>query len=162
MATDYFLKIDGIAGESLDKDHVAEIEVDGFEFGMSSGGGIGGQGGAALATFSDIVVRKRFDASSTELLKVAAAGTKSIEKALLSCRKAGGGNSGHMQYLLITLTEVLVSGWKVATMAQSGIPHEELTLNFARIEMTYWPQGEGGQSRGQKKMGWDRKQNRLT
>jgi type VI secretion system secreted protein Hcp len=47
-------------------------------------------------------------------------------------------------------------------MGQSGIPHEELTLNFARIEMTYWPQGESGQSRGQKKMGWDRKQNRLT
>lgn len=159
MATDYFLKIDGIAGEAEDKDHLYEIEINGFQFGMSSEGTIGGQGGAALAHFTDITLNKEVDASSTELLKVAAAGTQSIAKAILSCRKSGA--SGQMEYLRITLSEVLVSSWEVTAAEGGGIPQETLTLNYARMEITYWPQSHTGIAKGQKKVGWDRQKNRM-
>jgi hypothetical protein len=50
MAVDYFLKIDGIDGESADSKHKDEIDVDSWSWGASQTGvGAGGGGGAAGA-----------------------------------------------------------------------------------------------------------------
>ena len=38
MAVDYFLKIDGIEGESTDKKHAKEIDVDAWSWGESQTG----------------------------------------------------------------------------------------------------------------------------
>ena len=38
MAVDYFLKIDGIEGESTDKKHAKEIDVDAWTWGESQTG----------------------------------------------------------------------------------------------------------------------------
>ena len=48
MAFDAFLKIDGIEGESTDKTHPGEIEIQSFSWGVSNtaSGGAGGGGGA--------------------------------------------------------------------------------------------------------------------
>ena len=50
MAADYFLKIDGIKGESLDDKHKDEIDVLSFSWGVSQSGSMAFGGGiAALA-----------------------------------------------------------------------------------------------------------------
>ena len=41
MAVDYFLKVEGIPGESLDAKHKDEIDVLGFNWGVSQEGGTG-------------------------------------------------------------------------------------------------------------------------
>ena len=49
MATvDYFLKIDGIEGESQDAKHKAEIEIDSFGWGQTQGGNADTHGGRAV------------------------------------------------------------------------------------------------------------------
>ena len=55
MAFDAFLKIEGIEGESTDKTHPGEIEIESFSWGVSNTGqrGSGGGGGAGKAVIQD-------------------------------------------------------------------------------------------------------------
>ena len=59
MAADYFLKIDGIKGESLDDKHKDEIDVLSFSWGVSQTGTLayGGGGGEGKATFTRLQLR---------------------------------------------------------------------------------------------------------
>ncbi len=54
----YFLKIEGIAGESTDAKHKGEIEVESFSWGVSQSAspspGVGGAAGAATVAGFDI------------------------------------------------------------------------------------------------------------
>jgi Hemolysin-coregulated protein (uncharacterized) len=43
--SDYFLKIDGVAGESVDARHKGEIELEAFSWGEMSSAGHAGPGG---------------------------------------------------------------------------------------------------------------------
>ena len=56
MAFDAFLKLDGIPGESNDKSHPNEIEIESYSWGVSNSGslGSGGGGGAGKASFTDM------------------------------------------------------------------------------------------------------------
>jgi type VI secretion system secreted protein Hcp len=91
MAYDAFLKIDGIAGESLDERHKDEIEVLAFSWGESNSGssGIGGGGGAGKVTMQDFRFTMKLSKASPQLAAACATG-KHIKSAVLTCRKAGG------------------------------------------------------------------------
>ena len=54
-AVDYFLKIDGIDGESQDAKHKNEIHIESWSFGATQGGtsGSGGGGGAGKVSMQD-------------------------------------------------------------------------------------------------------------
>ena len=56
MAFDAFLKIDGIPGESTDKTHPGEIEIESYSWGLSNQrpAARGGGGGAGKASFQDM------------------------------------------------------------------------------------------------------------
>ena len=56
MAVDYFLKLDGIEGESTDNKHAKEIDVEAWSWGESqTGSGVpgGGGGGAGKVSMQD-------------------------------------------------------------------------------------------------------------
>src|SRR3954466_3049656 len=91
MASDIFLKLDGIKGESLDDKHKDEIELQSFSFGASNFGrvaaGSGGRvGKASLQDFH--FVMKSNKASPTLFLSCVSG--KHISTAVLTVRKAGG------------------------------------------------------------------------
>src|SRR5947207_307763 len=73
-ASDVFLEIDGIPGESQAEGFQGAIEVESFSWEVTSnaGGGRGGGGGAGKARFSDFTIRKHFDQSSPALFLRAA------------------------------------------------------------------------------------------
>jgi type VI secretion system secreted protein Hcp len=181
MSNDFFLKLDGIQGESNDEEHAAEIEIDGWSFGVneeaavdnqthrSSGGrddlpvfrrggdatGFG-QALAGSVRVGDLHLSKRIDAASAPLLKAATTRQK-IAKAILTCRKASGG--APLEYLQIQLQDVLVSRWSSGVESEAVFPREQFVLSYTRIEFTYQPQGRKGTSEGKKHAGWDRKLN---
>ena len=110
MATiDYFLKLDGITGESADSKHKGEIEVLSFSFAESQVGpmGIGGGGGAGKVEMSDFSFTARTSKASPQLFQYCASG-KHIKQALLTVRKAG---QSQQEYLKIKLNDVLVSAY---------------------------------------------------
>ncbi len=143
-ASDFFLKIEGIDGESTDDRHKGEIEIQSFSWGVSNAGSFSsGGGGAGKASFQDMHFTRRFDKASPVLALACATG-QHIPSAVLVCRRSGS-DGQPVQYYKITLTDILVSG--VATGGSSGggdLPTESFSLNFAKIEWEYLPIGADG------------------
>ena len=89
MAADYFLKIDGIEGESQDKTHKGEIHLESWSWGESQTGTMshGGGGGAGKVNMQDFHFVMGVNKATPKLLLACASGDH-IPKAVLTCRKA--------------------------------------------------------------------------
>lgn len=157
MATDMFLKITGIKGESTDDKHKGEIEIESFTFGVSNMGtaGKGGGMGAGKANFQDISFVKRADAASPTLMQKCATGDH-IDKALLTVRKAGG---GQQEYYKVTLSDLMISSFVNGGSDGDSVPYENISLNFGRIEFDYYTQAKDGSLGSPTKAGYDLEKN---
>ncbi len=161
MAVDYFLKLDGIEGESTDEKHKKEIQIDTFSWGVSNHGtmGRGGGGGSGKAEFSDISFTKWGDTSSPLLVKAAASG-EHIASAVFTARKQGG-KAGQQDFMVVTLSDVMVSSY--TTSGHGGadsIPQDSFSLNFTKIEYKYMEQKADGSLGGNKVAKYDRALNK--
>ena len=89
-AVDYFLKIDGIQGESEDAKHPKEIQVLSFSFGASQAGtfAFGGGGGSGKVQMQDFHFMMNVNKASPKLL-LACANGQHIPRRSSSARKAG-------------------------------------------------------------------------
>jgi type VI secretion system secreted protein Hcp len=154
---DFFLKLDGIDGESQDKKHKGEIDVQSFSEGVSQGGTFGraGGGGAGKASFQDIHFTKEMDKSSPKLMLACATG-QHIAKATLVCRKAGGTQE---EYLKIEFGDILVSSYQTSASHGHVLPQDQFSLNYGKIEMEYKEQTAKGTLGGSVKAGFDVKAN---
>ena len=144
MATDQFLVIEGVKGETTDSVYSKEkgIDVLAWSWGMSQSGTFheGSGGGAGKANFQDISITKYIDSSSPNLMLFCANG-KHYPQALLVVRKAG---EGQQEYLKIKLIDVLVTS--VSTGGSGGEDRltENVTFNFAKVELEYRKQNKDG------------------
>lgn len=154
MATDMFLKLDGIKGESQDSKHKEEIEITSFSFGVHQLGSAssGGGAGTGKASFDDLHVSKRADKATPIFMQKSATG-EHIKNAVLTVRKAG---KDQQEYYTIKMTDLIVSG--VTNLGTDGeVPSEQVSLNFSTIEFTYKEQKQDGSLGGTTKFGWDLK-----
>lgn len=124
-AVDMFLKLDGVDGESADDKHKSEIELESWSWGATNAGtaASGGGSGSGKVKVADFVVTKHIDKASPKLMEACNTG-KHIGKAILTCRKAGGGQN---EYLKVTLSDVLVSGFTT-----TGCPAGKRTHSVGR------------------------------
>src|SRR5215467_11230639 len=140
MAADVFLKLGDIKGESSDDKHKGEIDVLAWSWGVSNAASMatGGGGGLGKASFHDLTITHYIDKASPNLLKMCATG-EHIKEATLTQRKQG---KGQQEYLLIKLTDVMVSS------VQDGGTGDQLTENFtlafAKVDLEYKPQKADG------------------
>lgn len=143
MATDTFLKITGVTGESADAAHEDEIDVISWNWGMSQTGTThGGRGaGGGKVSVEDITVMKFVDKATPVCIQNCCGG-KHFEEAVLVVRKAGGEEP--LEYLKITMKKVLVT--HISTGGSGGEDRitETLTLNFAEFLVEYVPQLDDG------------------
>ncbi len=163
MASDYLLELDGIKGESLDEKHKDKIEIDSFSWGVSNDGnmGRGGGGGTGKANFQDLHFTKQTDKSSAKLVGAAASG-EHIKKAVLTARKAAG-KAGQVEYLTITLEDVMVSSFSTGGNAgSSSIPMDQFSLNYTKIKYEYKPQKADGSLEGAIMAQYDRALNKVS
>jgi type VI secretion system secreted protein Hcp len=157
-AADYFLKIDGIEGESQDSKHKAEIEIQSFSFGATQTGSFaaGGGGGAGKVSMQDFHFTVPVNKSSPKLMLACASG-QHIKKAVLTVRKAG---KEQQEYLKYTFSDILVSSYQTGGGGGDVMPVDQISLNFAKIEQEYKEQKADGTLAGSVKAGWDLKQNK--
>src|SRR5881628_1086746 len=141
-AVDYFLKIDGIKGESQDHKHKEEIDLESFSWGETQQGAhaYGGGGGAGKVAMQDFNFVMRVNKASPKLLLACATGTH-IKEALLTCRKAG---KEQQEYLKVKFTDLLVASFQTGGSAGDVVPVDQISLNFAKIEYEYYPQKDDG------------------
>jgi type VI secretion system secreted protein Hcp len=156
-AFDYFLRVDGIQGESADAKHKGEIEVLSWSWGETHETGAAGSGGAAgKVDMSDLTVVTRVSKASPNLLLACASG-KHIKSAVLTGRKAG---KGQADYLTFSLSDVLVSSYQTGGSASVEPPMDSIGLNFAKLQVEYKEQKADGSFGESVKVGWDRKANK--
>jgi type VI secretion system secreted protein Hcp len=140
MATDYYLKLDGVEGESQKEGHTKEIEVASWSWGGSNSGSfaLGSGGGTGKFSASDIVVNVPLSKASAKLLQACTKGSH-IDKAVLTARKSGG-DAKPYDFLKITLEHCLVSGFNCN--GSQGIDQlvDQITLNFTKITYEYFAQ----------------------
>jgi len=135
MASDFYLKLDGIEGESRDLIHKGEIELESWQFGVSNDGsrhGLSG-GGTGKAHVQDITFSKYNDKASPNLFGFCV-NHKDIPNAVISCYKAAGDQ--RVKYLEIKMTEVIITSCQQSA-GSGGIPMESGSLNFAGITYIY-------------------------
>ena len=159
MAVDMFIKIGDVEGESADKTHAKEIDVLAWSWGMSQSGSmhVGGGGGAGKVSIQDISLTKWIDKSSPNLMMACSSG-KHYPEAKLTIRKAGGEDP--VEYLIITLKEVLVSSISTGGSGGEDRLTENVTLNFGQVLVDYQPQKQdGSKDGGPIKYGWNIREN---
>jgi type VI secretion system secreted protein Hcp len=157
-AVDYFLKIDGIKGESQDDKHKDEIQIESWSFGLTQTGsfGAGGGGGAGKASFQDFHITSKSNAASPKLFLASATG-EHIKSAILTCRKAGGKQE---EFLIYTMSDILISSYQTGGHGASGeLPMDQFAINFAKIETSYKVQDAKGALGAAIKAGYDLKKN---
>ena len=156
MAVDYFLKIDGIQGESQDKTHKNEIEIESFSWGATQTGTAshGGGMGAGRVSVQDFNFMMQVNKASPKLFLACAQG-EHIKNAVLTCRKAG---KEQQEYLKVTFTDLLVSSYQTGGAGAGGAtPMDQISLNFSKLEMEYKEQKADGSLGGPIKAHYDLK-----
>lgn len=141
-AVDYFIKFDGIKGESADAKHKDEIDVESWSWGETHAGtASSGGGGAGKVAMQDFQFVMRLNRASPGLMKACATG-QHIKTATLSARKAG---KGQQDYLTFKFQDVLVSSFQTGgSEAADFVPTEQVSFNFAKIEVEYKPEKADG------------------
>ena len=107
-AFDYFLKIDGVHGESTDAVHKGEIDVEAWSWGETRPGGRRAGGGAGV-TMNDFSFTMTLSQASPKLFLACAEGDH-IKAAWLTARRAAGKDADY--FLKWTFSDLLVSSYE--------------------------------------------------
>ena len=157
-AVDYFLKIDGVQGESQDKAHKNEIEIESFSWGATQSGTAsrGGGMGAGKVQMQDFHLVMKVNKASPKLMLACAQG-EHIKSAILTCRKAG---KEQQDYMKVTFSDLLVSSYQTGGSEGADVlPMDRISLNFSKVEIEYKEQKADGSLGGAIKAHYDLKTN---
>jgi type VI secretion system secreted protein Hcp len=150
MAVDMFLKLDDIAGDSVDdvkaapskKPHAGEMDILAWSWGMSQSASthFGSGGGSGKANVQDLSLTKRIDKASPNLIKFCCTG-KHFKEAILTVRKAG---DTPVEYFVIKMSDVIVSSVSTGGSGGSDVLTENVSLNFSTFEVIFTEQDKKG------------------
>lgn len=163
MASDAYLHIEGIKGESTDSKHQGRIEVTDVQFGVtqprSATASTGGGHTAERAELSEVVFTKVSDISSPILLQTCAMG-KTIPKATFEFMRADG-NGEAIKYFEIELENVLL-GQVRPDQGPDNLLYETVALKYSKIKWKYTQQKVAGGTAGNTTGGWDLAANKVA
>ena len=157
-AVDYFLKIDGVDGESTDKVNKGFIDVESWSWGESNGSShaVGAGSGAGKVSMQDFHFTMKMNKATPKLMLACATG-QHIKSATLTCRRAGGKQE---DFLKIKFENVLVSSYQTGGSAGASIlPMDQISLSFSKIEFEYKAQKPDGSLDSPVKAGYNVKEN---
>ena len=154
-AVDYFIKFDGIKGESPDVKHKDEIDVESWTWGETNAGGTG-SGGGGRVSMQDFQFVMRLNRASPALMRACATG-QHIKTATLSARKAG---KGQEEDLTFKFRDVLISSFQTSGSAETPVPTDSVSFSFAKLEVEYRPEKSDGSLGSAVDFGFDLKTNK--
>jgi type VI secretion system secreted protein Hcp len=149
-AADVFLKLSGVDGESTDDKHPREIEVVSWSWGITNPGTVGG--GSGKAVFKDFSFAKFFDKASPKLMLAVCTGQR-FDQAVFTVRRPAADKP--FEYLVITLSDVLVSSVAAAGTQAESRPTEQVAFQFTKAKVDYTVQNEDGSAGEVVSFGWD-------
>ena len=156
--SDFFLKIDGVDGESQDDKHKKEIQIKSFSMGVTNAHSASANTGSGVgkAHFHDIAITKQVDGSTPNIMINCATG-KHHKTAVITARSAG--EKPH-EYLKINLEEVFISGYQLHATDNGKLPTEHFTLSYSTIEQEHKVQTAQGTAGAANKKKFDLKKHK--
>ncbi len=151
-----YLKVDGIDGDTTVEGHKKEMLLLSWSISASMPAGpraTGGSGSAGTSVHADLSITKIVDEASNKLHAACWSG-KTIPSAVLTQQRAGKKEGEKVDYLRLTLSDVLVTSIS-SSGAPGDIPTESFTLNYASIKREYRTTGVKGEAGGWQSEGWD-------
>ena len=158
MALDYFLKIDGIRGESSDDKHKEEIELESFSWGVSQTGSFapGGGGGSGKADVQDVFVTMQASRASPTLMLSCVSG-KHHKEAILTVRKAG---KSQLEFMVFKFHDILISSYQTGGSTPDDVVLDQASLAVGDIQLEFRSQKDDGSLDVAVDAGWDVKNNK--
>lgn len=156
MASDAYLQIEGIKGESADSAHIGWIELTSAHWGViqprsatlsTSGGHTAGHCEHRTLTLSKLV-----DIASPVLMQHCSMG-KTVPKAKLEFMRADG-DGKPVKFYQVELENLMLSHMD-QVMHDGGQLHDEIGLCFSKVKWTYTQQKIAGGACGNSSGGWD-------
>lgn len=156
MATDVYLQIDGIKGESADSAHQGWIELFSAHMGVtqprSATASTAGGHTAERCEHRSISISKLVDIASPILMQVCSMG-KTIPKAKLEFMRAD--SDGHpVKYYEVELENVMIASMDQVANG-GGLLQDDIGLRFSKVKWKYTQQKIGGGTGGNTTGGWD-------
>ena len=156
MATDAYLQIDGIKGESADSAHQGWIELTSAHMGVtqprSATASTGGGHTTERCEHRSISISKFVDIASPILMQACSMG-KTIPKAKLEFMRADG-DGKPVKYYEVELENVMIANMDQVA-SEGGLLHDDIGLRFSKIKWKYTQQKIGGGTGGNTAGGWD-------
>jgi len=153
-ATNVYLKLKDIDGESQDKDHDGWIEVMSWSWGVDNPASFAmGQGGQSTqAHFGAVNIQKIMDKASVNLFKNSGTG-KHIGDGILSCMKLDGDT--RVEYFKVEFTNLMVSSVQWSGGGGEQATSEHVSLAFEEFKQTYQLQQDTGGGQGAVNFGFN-------
>jgi type VI secretion system secreted protein Hcp len=162
MATDAYLQIDGIKGESADSGHQGWIELTSAHWGVtqprSSSVSTAGGHTAGHSEHRTLSFTKLADLASPVLMQHCAMG-KTIPKAKIEFMRADG-DGKPINYFKIELENVMISE-VTPNSGDGGTITEHVNLAYSKIKWSYTRQSIRGGAQGNTSGGWDCAANKI-
>lgn len=157
VAVDMFLKIEGVEGEATRRGHEGWIEIQAFNWGVSSAASAvtGASRAAGAPNFDDVSVTKYVDKATPPLAQACAEGKRMAEAEIVFYRAGSTVPAGS-----IKLWDVAIASALSTSEATADRPIEELSLTFGKIQWSYSEVDATGRARGTVTAGWDLTTNR--
>lgn len=157
---DFYVKIEGITGESKDSKHAGWIDALSVGYGVHqdasafTGGGVG----VGKATFDTVAFDHYVDKATPNLLQYCAAG-KHIPTVEVSCCKAGDGSQ---EYMRITLSDCIIVRAGPNGDTKDARLQESISIAYSKIKVEVKEQNANGSMGAAVTGAWDVKQNRVA
>lgn len=156
MASDVYMQIEGIKGESADSGHQGWIELTSAHWGVvqprSATASTAGGHTAERCEHRSLSLSKVVDLASPILMQACSMG-KTIPKAKLEFMRADG-DGKPVKYYEVELDNVIVSHID-QVLRDGGLLHDEIGLRFSKVKWKYTQQKIGGGAGGNTAGGWD-------
>lgn len=144
MAQNFFIKIDGIEGESKVEGHDKDIQVlswsHSFNQPTSATRSSAGGGTVEQANHADFSITKYLDIASVPLMKQCWSGKTAATATFTAYRSDG---DALVEYLKIEMTNVLISNISLGG-GTGDMATETVTLSYSKVQYTYVQQKVAG------------------
>jgi type VI secretion system secreted protein Hcp len=130
-----------IKGESTAPDHVDDIQVSSWSWGLQSGSAIASGKATARRAYKQLTVFKAIDSASTALMSALATNDE-VKEARLAMRKAG---EEQIDFFTIILSGARVTAIDIQ-VDDRGTPRERVEFGFTQVEVQYRRQETSGQA----------------
>ena len=144
----YFIRFDGIVGESKDPSHKGWSDLGSFSQAISRGqSGETRRGGSV--DFEDILLVKELDKASPKLAEACATGK------VFPTIEIHVARPGTPTYYAYELKNVMVTSYSISgTSSVDDVPEEQVTLSYEEIKVTYTETDEKGGEKGNVEYSW--------